>query len=437
MRSTANKQVPATRATCHPPRAAATALAAFLLFPAPASAQGSSGPEARFPFPQHVAYAAGTLLPDHASQAQLDDDVRRFYDYWKLQYLVADGNARSGAPLYRVAVGRPGSPERATTVSEGQGYGMLIVVLMAGHDPDARRLFDGSWLFSREHPSDIDRRLMGWQVPPDPQGNDSAFDGDADIALALLLAHRQWGSDDAIDYSSEAAQVLDAIYESTIGPRSRLPMLGDWVNPRGARYNQYTYRTSDLMLGSFRTFWRVTGEPRWQRVVRRSVRALRVLQRRFSRRAGLLPDFVEPVSGSNRNPRPADAAFLEGPNDGDYSWNACRVPLRIGLDAVFHRNSGTLLAQLSAWAESAHAGSARELGSGYDLDGSALPGATSFATAYAAPLGVAAMTRSGQQAWLNDIYRAIVNEHQDYYGDTLNLISLLVITGNLWDQSRQ
>ena len=41
---------------------------------------------------------------------------------------------------------------------------------------------------------------MGWEVPPDePGGTDSAFDGDCDIAYALLLADAQWGSAGAID----------------------------------------------------------------------------------------------------------------------------------------------------------------------------------------------------------------------------------------------
>ena len=55
----------------------------------------------------------------------------------------------------------------------------------------------------RAHPSEIDSRLMDWNVP-EPEGNDSAFDGDADIAFGLLLADAQWGSAGRVNYKAEA-----------------------------------------------------------------------------------------------------------------------------------------------------------------------------------------------------------------------------------------
>jgi len=43
------------------------------------------------PFPQHVQYAPGSILPDHRSQAQQDDDVRSLYASWKSRYLSQAG----------------------------------------------------------------------------------------------------------------------------------------------------------------------------------------------------------------------------------------------------------------------------------------------------------------------------------------------------------
>ena len=45
-------------------------------------------------------------------------------------------------------------------------------------------------------------------------------------------------------YDTEAASLIDAIMDSTVGPNSRLPLLGDWVDPAGPRYDQFTVRTS-------------------------------------------------------------------------------------------------------------------------------------------------------------------------------------------------
>ena len=218
----------------------------------------------RRPFPQRLAYAPGTLRPDHRSQRQLDDDVRAAYDRWKAAYLVEEGDGADGLPRFRVALGKPGGEAHAVTVSEGQGFGMVVVPHLAGHDPDAQTIFDGLWRFCRDHPSAIDPRLMNWHVPPDPNGNASAFDGDCDVAYGLLLAGAQWGTSADIDYAAAARQVLASILASTIGPRSHLPMLGDWVDPDGPLYNQNTPRTSDFMPGHFRAFGRATSNPVWQ-----------------------------------------------------------------------------------------------------------------------------------------------------------------------------
>jgi endo-1,4-beta-D-glucanase Y len=137
------------------------------------------------PFPQHVAYASGTIRPSHQTQAQQDAAVRAYYDQWKADFLTTDG---TGNPSHwRVRFGKT-APDSAITVSEGQGFGMVIVAIMAGYDAAAQTIFDGLWGFTRANPSIIDARLMGWKIPPDePGGSDSAFDGDCDMAYGLLL----------------------------------------------------------------------------------------------------------------------------------------------------------------------------------------------------------------------------------------------------------
>ena len=152
----------------------------------------TSGSIAARPFPQHVNLAPGSILPNHRSQAQLDDDVRAFYDTWKATYVIYAGPSVNSNPMYRIAFGKD-QPGKETTVSEGQGYGMIIVPLMGGYDEEAQQIFDGLWEFVRAHPSVADSRLMDWNIPDTENGNESAFDGDADIAYGMLLADAQWG----------------------------------------------------------------------------------------------------------------------------------------------------------------------------------------------------------------------------------------------------
>ncbi len=385
------------------------------------------GVQATRPFGQHVEYAAGTILPSHRTQAQLDDDVRTFYNTWKSRYLVSAGTVNS-QPLYRIAFGL-GSSE---TVSEGQGFGMVITALLAGHDPNAKQYFDGLWRFSRQNPSTIDSRLMDWHTPTH-DGDDSAFDGDADIAYGLLLADAQWGSGGAINYAAEAATVIAGIYESTIGPASHLPELGDWVSANGSPYSQWTPRSSDFMPSYFRAFGRATNNTaNWNVVVAASQAVIDSIQANYSPATGLLPDFI--VS-ANTSPRPAAADFLEGPNDGAYSYNAGRDPLRIGLDGLLNGDATSIaeVRRISNWAQSTTGGNPASFRAGYQLNGTPVSGSNYFTTFFVAPLGVAAMTDAAQQNWLNAIYDSVYNTVEDYYEDTVTLLSLAAMTGNLWD----
>jgi endo-1,4-beta-D-glucanase Y len=384
------------------------------------------------PFPQHVTYTPGSLLPNHRTQQQLDDDVRAFYDYWKATYLIPAGPSAEGRSLYRVAFDKE-QPGREQTVSEGQGYGMVIMALIAGYDPEAQLIFDGLWRFARAHPSGTDDSLMDWKVPDTNSGNDSAFDGDADMAYGLLLADAQWGSQGNIDYRDDAETLIWAILESTIGPDSLLPMLGDWVDPSGEPFNEYTPRSSDVMPVNFRAYGQAIGDPVWNMVTDRSLNVLSAVQQNFSQEMGLLPDFIVMI-GQEYTSKPSPAGFLEGPNDGAYYYNAGRVPWRVGADALLHDSavSREIVQKLSLWAAAEAAGDPANLRAGYDLAGNVLPGSDYFTTFFAAPFGIAAMNTPGQQEWLNAVYDAVYGRHENYYEDTVNLLCLLVMSGNFW-----
>ncbi len=381
------------------------------------------------PFPQHVTYAPDTILPNLHTQDEMDEHVRAFYEDWKSKYLVEAGTNSDGIPMFRVAFGRD-EPSHSKTVSEGQGYGMLIVPIMAGYDADAQMIFDGLFTFAREHPSEGDTRLMDWNVP-DPEGNSSAFDGDADIAYGLLLADAQWGSGGHINYKAEAQQMIAGILESTIGPQSHLPMLGDWVDANGVDYNQYTPRSSDFMPVNFRAFGQATDDPVWEDVVLQSQHVMTAIQTTYSTETGLLPDFIVI---KDESPQPAPPEYLENITDGAYNYNAGRDPWRVGLDALLHDDaaSRSIAQKISQWIQAATGSDPANIRAGYELDGTPLPGSDYFTTFFVAPLGVAAMTDPSQQDWLNAIYGSVYDRHEDYYEDSVNLLCLLVMTGNFW-----
>jgi len=377
------------------------------------------------PFPQHTSYAPDSILPNHRTQEQLDDDVRTYYDYWKSTYIAEAGTNADGVVMYRVVLGKD-EPTRSTTVSEGQGYGMMIVPIMAGYDPDAQIIFDGMWAFVDAHRSEIDARLMDWNVPLE-EGNASAFDGDADIAFGLLLADAQWGSAGSINYKAEASTMISGILESTIGAESHLPMLGDWVHVGEPQYTQFTPRSSDFMLVNFRAFRNATNNPVWDDVVLQSQLLMATIQEQYSPVSGLMPDFI--VNGA-----PAPENFLENVTDGAYNYNAGRVPWRVGTDALLTGDSQSrlIVQNISHWIEASAEGDPLKIRAGYKLSGEPLPNSDYFTTFFVAPMGVAAMNDPAQQEWLNAVYSSVYDNHIDYYEDSVNLLCMLVMSGNFW-----
>src|SRR5450631_2736217 len=164
----------------------------------PVSNQPMSRQSARRPFPQHITYGEGILLPDHVGRMQMDDSVRSFYSTWKERYI------RKGCHEgeYFVWFEERGGKQ---CVSEGQGYGMLIVALMAGYDESAKTIFDGLFRYCRAHPAAKDPLLMAWAQRSGCRDIDkgTATDGDMDIAYSLLLADGQWRSRGSIDYADQ------------------------------------------------------------------------------------------------------------------------------------------------------------------------------------------------------------------------------------------
>ncbi len=384
------------------------------------------------PFPQHTVYTAGTIKPQHP-QAELDAAVLASYRAWKKVYLKSG----CGEGRYYVDPGQDasgGKLTRSISISEGHGYGMVIVAFMAGADPNARQIFDGLYAFFRDHPSSGSPDLMAWKQVEgcaniDLRNTGSATDGDMDIAYALLLADRQWGSAGAINYKQAALRVIAALKEQTLNPTTHTIMLGDWVSPTDAKYGRST-RSSDFMLEHLRTYAAASGDAEWTRVADTTYTLIANLQRDTSPSTGLLPDFIEDV---DTKPHPASPGFLEGDKDGQYGYNACRIPWRIATDYLLAGDTRAQAAvrPINTWLRAATGGDPHNVMGGYKLDGTAT--VNYYEPAFAAPFGVGVMVDADNQGWLNAAWARLNDGASDgYYSDTLRMQALIVMSGNWW-----
>ena len=148
-----------------------------------------------------------------ASQATRDAAVQKQYDSWKANYLV-HGCASNE---YYVSTKGDGDATNNGPVSEGQGYGMNIVPLMAGYDANAQTEFNGLWQLVKDHEDQYG--MMQWQLDGKTckyySGGtpDGATDGDLDIGYGLILADKQWGG-----YTSDAMTWLTTSTTTTWPP---------------------------------------------------------------------------------------------------------------------------------------------------------------------------------------------------------------------------
>ena len=381
-------------------------------------------PPVQQPYGSHrMPYAKGSILPS-GSRSELDDATRKFYDYWKKTYL------KSGCEEGQYYVAADTKPTNLT-VSEAHGYGMIILALMAGHDPNAKLYFDGMIRYFREHESALTPGLMAWyqsKTCRDTGGDNSATDGDLDIAYGLLLADRQWGSCHGIEYITEARRVIGAISRRGLSSDARWILLGDWVTKSDGHYNGT--RPSDFMMGHLRSYQAATGDTLWSGVVDNLYWIAEQVQVKHAPTTGLIPDFVEAPGSA---PRPAAAGFLEGHRDGSYAYNACRIPLRLGTDYVVNGDprAKRIMQRLNGFVQQVSGGDPTALRAGYRLDGEPM---TDYETmAFTGPFGVGAMVDPANQAWLDALWQHTVSRKPErYYEDTLKMLSMLVMSGNWW-----
>jgi endo-1,4-beta-D-glucanase Y len=464
-------------ATAHPPAGASThpPAGAAAYPPATASTRTAAGtatamtshpladlPIPLRPFPQHNPYQQGTILPNHISQEEMDDSVKSFYLAWKKHYVLP--GCRQGEKY----IWFEGTKGTNICVSEGQGYGMVIVALMAGYDSTAQETYDCLFRWYKSHPSTTSPYLMAWMQKKDCSSLDggSATDGDMDIAYSLLLADAQWGRHSNIPYRQEALAMTGAILHQEINPQTYIVMEDNSGRPRNKDY--FDMRSSDYMPDHLRAFREATENPAWDTVLDNNYRLFRYLQNTYSPDAGLVPDFIknirispsrvsaapgqpttpgQPTStgrktdtssltgkGSNTPAPPPDSTALTGtgpapsieqdaddanffaqpvqPNyleskyDGVYNFNACRVPWHIATDYLVSGDprAAAFLSRINHWIQTTTKGNPDNISAGYNLSGEDLPHRYFEALCFICPFAVAAMASPDNQQWLNKMW---------------------------------
>lgn len=380
------------------------------------------------PFPQHVKYFPGSIKPNHISQTQLDNSVRGFYTQWKKRFI----KNVPGKPESYVWFENAGKKQ---CVSEGQGYGMVIVALMAGHDPSAKLTYDNLFRYYKSHPSKRNRHLMAWAQYSNGKSSDatSATDGDMDIAYSLLIADKQWGNNGEINYIKEGKAMINAIMQYEINHKTWSILLCDGIEAESRDY--FDMRSSDFMPSHFKAFELATKDSRWYKVINTNYKLFNDLQEKYSPDAGLISDFIVNI---NKKAKPAPANFLESLYDSYYNYNACRVPWRIAADYLLtgDKRSKVIADKINRWIRETTNNDTYNISAGYTLSGNDIKSRNFEALSFIVPFAVSAMVDNKNQTWLNKIWdymTAFKMKDFDYYDNTIKLLDMIIISGNYWE----
>ncbi len=349
----------------------------------------------KFPFPQQRTYPSG-ILPEGIDHKH----VQTIYDIWLKGYYTESGDQA------RIKFDEP-----ENTVSEGIGYGMLIMVYMDNAKNNTQAKFDKLWNYYKAHSNN---GLMDWKISGfgGTIGGGAATDAELDAAVALIMAYEQWGDE---KYLNEAKTLIGNVYAQEV-KSDYLVGGSQWVS----------YNPSYMSIVALELFKEVDGS-RWNNVVNTSYTLLDASQHN---QTGLWPNWCD----INGNPGGG-----VGNDPTVYGFDAARTPWRIGWAYLWHGHSQAkaLSSKVVDWFISETGNTPGLIGQKYNLDGSIATGAggnMDNIPTFLGPLVVGGVVDPKYQDWVNKGYnrlRAFGPTDDNYYNETLELLCMLLLTGNM------
>jgi endoglucanase len=382
-----------------------------------AAAVDFSGP---LPFPQAI--RSRWLIPPVDSQANLNRECLRGWETILKKLVVTDGCGPDEMRLV-VDVSDFGGSIRPT-YSEGIGWGMLFAAIMDRPDHSTQPVFDALDAYRKRHLTPAG--FMNWRILANGETGSPgvAVEAEENIAMALLIAHIQWGSSGRTDYLGQFRQLSSALFEDCLLPDKNLLKPGD------------TWGGKDLLhpanwkLAYWRTWEIAVPEPRWS-PVRKATGGL-IQRLTETSPTGLPPHWCREDGSATKSAKPYFADYT-------FDYDAIQLPIHNALEVAWFgpeeaSEAAEMNAKITRWANANAEAAPSRIRDGYTLDGKTIGKYRS--AAFVTSFMLAAASSEDNRAYAKECFDLLVKGgpgDDTYYQAIIRLYGLLVASGNFPD----
>jgi len=370
------------------------------------------------PFPQAGIIHNFGVRPDIYTQEEMNAQTQKAFEDW-VKYWITETNCPEGSARPHMGPG-PGLPSYAEpygTLSEFIGWGMIVCVLLDNDQNRTKHLFELLNNFRKAYTNQYGLMMstVKFNSPMDSYNKDSATEADENMAMALIMAHYQWGSGGKTDYLAEATELLHNISVHLVErPAYVLKPAATWG---GSDLLDPCYYDSIY----YPLWYNLTGDATWTKLDDH----YRFLVTYFcdTYGTGLLPDWCK-ADGT-------DSGIWDKPYL--YSYDAHQVPVKWAIHYAWYGTEKTDIFYNAAemfdtWQEQEAHGDFSSLYDMYTLDG------RPAGTFRMGPMAAAGIISAAHQDLVDYGYQSVLNMDSGAYynwGGALGKVTqLLIFSGN-------
>ena len=322
--------------------------------------------------------------------------IQQFFETWKSEYYTEWGDL---ARITRTA----GSN---TTTSRDIGHGMLIMVYMDNLENGLQDEFDRLWNFYQASLNENGLMYQYIEYVENGTIKTSALpDADSDVALALLMAYRQWGDS---KYLLDAQALIQKIWNFEVTDNFQIRSDDD---------QDLSISPSFFNIAALQLFSTTTTGSDWDMVIANSYNLLNASRNTST---GLVPNWCD----ENGTPVIGTGADIRFGNE------ASRVPWRLAMAFSWfgHTEAGDLAGAMASHFVYDRDDVPGSIVNGYSLDGTTL--GTEVRGSFVGALTCAGMVNSVFEDWVNEGTTWLLSQITNT-DPTVELLYLLLLSGNM------